>query len=83
MNHPAYTRYPDLKTKTEPQYTEWKKVFAWIPKTTLGGKKIWMKSIYTRNVVIEWTPPTYPAGPYSKKQFATWDEILNIKMSEI
>jgi|TARA_R110001606_G_scaffold363333_1_gene517375 hypothetical protein len=80
MTHPAETRYPFLKNKTEPQYTEWKKIFAWFPLVTIGNRKIWFKTVFARKIIIEWTPPTYPAGPYEKIQYATWEEILNIKM---
>jgi len=79
-SHPAYTRYPHLKDKTKPHYSEWKKIFAWKPCKTIGGKKVWLRNIYLRTITIEWTPPMFPAGAYHNKQYATWDEILNIKM---
>jgi hypothetical protein len=55
-------------------------MFAIRPHKTIGGKTVWLQNIFVRTLTIEWTPPTYPAGAYIKTQYATWDEILNIKM---
>jgi|TARA_B110000444_G_C18809900_1_gene582003 hypothetical protein len=79
-SHPAFTRYPHLKDKTQPQYSEWKKMFAVRPHKTIGGRTVWLQNIFIRTLTIEWTPPTYPAGAYKRTQYATWEEILNIKM---
>ena len=52
-NHPAYTRYPQLKNggiagdfiNSEDNLitTKWEKTFAFTPKKTITGKKVWFK----------------------------------------
>jgi hypothetical protein len=31
----------------------WQKHFAWLPVTTIGGKRIWMKTVYKRKQFTE------------------------------
>ncbi|MDA9843216.1 hypothetical protein N9C44_01950 [bacterium] len=78
--HPAYARYPHLNDPTEPVFTQWRKSFAWLPVKTVGDSRIWMKTVWKRNMKIEWTPPRYPAGACNRTQYATLEELLNIKM---
>ena len=79
-SHPAYTRYPGLKDKTKPKKSSWSKVFAWTPKKTITKKTVWLRFVYCRHITIEWMPPSFPAGPYSNFQYATWEEILELTM---
>lgn len=32
----------------------WHEVFAWLPKTTVNGKKIWWRKVYKRKVWVVW-----------------------------
>lgn len=78
--HPAYTRYPHLNDPTKPEFTKWQKTFVLLPVKTIGGKRVWLSTLWKRTIKIAWTPPRYPAGAYSRIQYATLDEMLNIKM---
>lgn len=89
-NHPAYTRYPQLKkggiagdyinSEDNLRTTEWKKIFAFTPKITISGNKVWLKTIYKRERWLHIEPPQFPVNSFNKKEYAEWDEILNLKM---
>ena len=55
-------------------YSDWKKYFAWTPVTTITGKRVWLKKIYTRTAyrrLLDGAPLGCPTT-----QFATFMEIL-------
>ena len=90
-NHPAYTRYPQLKNKgsiagdyinseDNLRTTKWKKTFAFTPKITISGNKVWFKIIYKRKRWFHIEPPQFPKDHFVKTEYAEWDEILNLKM---
>ena len=82
LGHPAYTRYPHLKPgPTDVTYTKWKKVFAWLPKKTVGGKKVWFKYLYVRDRIVEWTPPQFPPDAFNRKEYETIEMVLMRKLS--
>ena len=93
FNHPAYTRYPHMMGKNyygvagdfinsedNLRFTKWKKTFAFLPKTTISGNKVWLKSIYKRRRWMHVEPPQFPVNTFNKIEYAEWDEILNLKM---
>lgn len=89
-NHPAYTRYPQLKngsiagdyinSEDNLRTTDWKKIFAFTPKITITGNKVWLKTIYKRERWLHIEPPQFPVNSFNKTEYAEWDEILNLKM---
>lgn len=72
--HPVFTRYPHLKAHpTDSQYSEWQRTFAFTPKKTLSGKRVWLKYIYKRQrrYLLK------PFAEYSTQtQYATLDQVL-------
>jgi hypothetical protein len=89
-NHPAYSRYPHLKNKSiagdyinsedNLRTTDWKKTFAFTPKITITGNKVWFKTIYKRKRWLHIEPPQFPVNSFNKTEYAEWEEILNLKM---
>ena len=62
------------------RYTEWKKTFVLFPKKTITGRKIWFCKAFKRDSWMHIEPPQFPVGTFNKVQFATFDEIFNMKM---
>jgi hypothetical protein len=64
------------------QYTEWKKRFAIFPKKTIKGNSVWLRFVYTRmrKHIVE--PPQFPRGALTKRQWATLEEIFEMKLRE-
>jgi len=81
--HPAYTRYgKHMKPQpTDATYTPWEIWFAWKPVTTLGGDKVWFKTIYKRQRTVKWTPPQFPPNAFDTTQYATWDQIVERELT--
>jgi hypothetical protein len=89
-NHPAYTRYPQLKNggiagdfiNSEDNLitTKWEKTFAFTPKKTITGKKVWFKKLFKRKTRLKVEPPQFPVNSFNKTEYAEWEEILNLKM---
>ena len=80
--HPAYTRYPHLKPgPTDSKYTKWKKKFAWRPIKTLSGEKVWLKYVYKRHRIVEWTPPQFPPKAFDTIQYETIENIIERKLT--
>ena len=80
FNHPAYTRYPQLKPQpTDAQYTDWQKWFAWKPVKLLSGKRVWLQKIYKRERTVQWVPPTFPEGSFDRIEYSTWEDIMENK----
>ena len=81
-NHPAYTRYPHLKPQpTDVQYTEWKKTFAWLPKKTISGDKIWLKYLYYRKRIVAWTPPQFKPNEFDRLEYESIENVIMRKLS--
>ena len=88
--HPAYTRYPHLKSGHSAAdfihshknivYGPWQKTFAWLPKTTLAGNRVWFQSVYKRDRKLLADIPQLPVGALNKVQWSTLDEILQRKL---
>lgn len=80
--HPAYTRYPHLKPgPTDAKYTKWQKHFAWKPTKTLCGERVWLKYVYRRERIVEWTPPQFPPKAFNRTEYATLEHVLTQKLS--
>jgi hypothetical protein len=52
----------------------WREVFAWRPRKTIGGKKVWLRKVYKRRVWIVWGTGFHMEPAV---QYATLFEILN------
>lgn len=61
-------------------YTSWQKTFAWLPKTTLAGNRVWFQTVYRRDRKLLADIPQFPVGALNKVQWATLDEILQRKL---
>jgi hypothetical protein len=61
-------------------YTPWEKYFVILPVTSINNKRIWFKWAYTRIRKHKVEPPQFPVGSLTKRQWATWDEIVELKM---
>ena len=51
----------------------WREVFAWWPRKTIGGKKVWFRKVYKRRVWIVWGTGFHMEPAV---QYATIFEIL-------
>ena len=93
FNHPAYTRYPHMMGKGyfgvasdyinnegNLRFTKWKKTFAFTPKITITGKKVWLKTLYKRKRWLHVEPPQFPKDHFHGTEYAEWEDILNLKM---
>jgi len=80
--HPAYTRYPHLKPQpTDVQYTPWKKKFIWWPTKTVSGDKVWLKYVYVRKRIVQWTPPQFPPDAFNRIEYETVENVVMRKLS--
>lgn len=61
-------------------YTPWKKYFVLFPVQSITGKRIWLQTAYTRLRKHKTEPPQFPIGALTKRQWATWDEIVDTKL---
>jgi hypothetical protein len=61
-------------------YTAWKKRFAFFPVTTVKGNKVWLRVLYTRMRKHRMEPPQFPVGSLTKRQWATMDEIIEMRL---
>ena len=66
---------------TDVTYTKWERVFAWLPKKTVGGEKIWLKYLYKRNRMVEWTPPQFPPKAFDRVEYETIEMVLMRRLS--
>lgn len=62
------------------RYTEWKKTFVLFPKDTISGNKIWLTKAFKRQRWLHIEPPQFPVHHFNKTEYATFDEIFNLKM---
>ena len=53
-------------------YSQWEKVFAWLPVTTIGGTRVWFTEVYRRTARI---PLMQPEG--TRIEYGTLFDILN------
>tara|TARA_B100000900_G_C20590096_1_gene721237 strand:+ start:1733 stop:2011 length:279 start_codon:yes stop_codon:yes gene_type:complete len=62
------------------RYTKWVKTFVLFPKVTISGQKIWLKKAFKRQRWLHIEPPQFPVNHFNKVEYATFDEIFNLKM---
>lgn len=66
---------------TDARFTPWVKTFAWRPVTVFGGQRIWFRTIYKRQRIVEWTAPTFPPRGLDITQYATLEQVLTRKLN--
>lgn len=54
----------------------WRKVFAWWPRTTITGKRVWWEKVYKRKVWVVWGTGFHMEP---EVEFATLFEVLTHK----
>lgn len=60
-------------------YTEWLEMFAFIPRETVTGNRVWMRKIYTRRRTLLQDLPQFPVNAMDQNQYATLEEIMDRK----
>lgn len=60
--------------------TKWKKTFAFRPRVTISGNRVWWKIIYKRKSWLHIEPPQFPKDSFRKTEYAEWEDIFNLKM---
>tara|TARA_B100002019_G_scaffold161837_1_gene139585 strand:- start:463 stop:705 length:243 start_codon:yes stop_codon:yes gene_type:complete len=67
---------------TQPRYTKWRKVFAWTPRKLGNGQTVWLKYIYTRDVIVDWMPPQFPAKRHFQTQYTDINGVIRDKLGQ-
>jgi hypothetical protein len=57
-------------------YSEWKVTFAWLPKRTIAGNKVWLRKVYRRRRTLLHDLPQFPVNAMERIQYATLEEIV-------
>ena len=73
---------PAYKVPTEPQISNWQKVFAWSPKTLTNGKTVWLKYVYKRTIIVDWMPPAFPAKKHFNVQYTDLNGVIREKFTK-
>ena len=74
--HPAIQRYPFLKPQpNNVRYTEWVKHFAWKPVVTITGNRIWMKTVFKRQRIVQ-EPVSMKVGQLNQTQYIDKDTLF-------
>ena len=53
----AYYTPPQGRHFNYPNCYNWRPVFAWLPKVTIGGRRIWFQLVYKRRYYTALGPP--------------------------
>ena len=70
-----------IHNKNNLRYSEWRKIFAFFPKRTEGGKRIWLTFLYRRRRWLHIEPPQFPRSSFDKIEYATWEEVVRFKLT--
>lgn len=65
------------------EYGEWQKKFAWWPVRTVTKQVVWMRTVYTRTKRLKVEPPQFPVNSFNKREWATWEQITEYKLTGI
>ena len=61
-------------------YTKWMKSFALWPTKTINGEKVWFRSVYYRWKTMRYDIPQFPKEHFTKREYATLEQILDRKL---
>ena len=70
-----------IHSKDNLRYSEWRKIFAFLPKKTEGGKRKWLTFLYPRKRWLHIEPPQFPKSSFDKIEYATWDEVVRFRLT--
>jgi hypothetical protein len=70
-----------IHNKNNLRYSEWRKIFAFFPKRTEGGKRVWLTFLYRRRRWLHIEPPQFPRSSFDKIEYATWEEVVRFKLT--
>ena len=69
-----------IHSKDNLRYSEWRKIFAFFPKKTEGGKRKWLTFLYPRKRWLHIEPISQKV-PFDKIEYATWDEVVRFRLT--
>lgn len=79
--HPAMQRYPFLKPQpNNVHYTDWVRHFAWRPVVTITGNRIWMKTVFKRQRIVQ-EPVSMKVGQLNQTQYIQEHELISRRLS--